>query len=197
MLHDFSIRSFRRTPLLLAAGMLGLSMITDAFATTPADPAGYWMTKDEDSILRISPCAAKPAAFCGIVVWLKEPLKDGKPQVDENNPDKAKQNRPMIGLEILSDLIADEDHWKGKAYNADDGKIYDVTFKAKGEKGEITGCILRYLCKSESFKKVQTVPGGDPTLPPPTAVTAPGATAAPHAAPATGKPAPATPPHSH
>jgi len=194
MLHNFSAFISRRPSLVLACGLLGLGVV-NSFAAAPADPAGYWSTKDDESIMRISPCTAKPASFCGTIVWLKEPLKNGKPQVDENNPDKAKQNRPLLGLEVLLDLEANEDHWKGKAYNADDGKVYDITFKAKGEKGEITGCVLRYLCKSETFKKVSSVPGGDPTLPPPAAATAPGA-AAPHA-PATGKATtPAAQPHS-
>jgi len=200
MLRNFSAYSFPRSAALLASSVLGLTMVVPPVfaAATPADPAGYWITKDDESIMRISPCTAKPTAFCGTIVWLKEPLKDGKPQTDENNPDKTKQTRPLIGIEVLSDLEADEDHWKGKAYNADDGKIYDITFKAKGEKGEITGCVLRYLCKSETFKKTQTVPGGDPTLPP-TAAAAPTAPATPHTGTATSKPAatPATPAHAH
>ncbi len=179
------------------AGMIWGATLPDAIAASPpVDPAGYWSTRDDESIMRISPCT-KPEFLCGTMVWLKDPLEDGAPKTDENNPDKTKRSRPLIGLEILTELVADGDHWKGKAYNAEDGKVYDITFKVlpdkvKGDKAEITGCVLRYLCKSETFTKVQTVPGGDPTLPPP--VVAPVAPI--HPALTTPK-APPLPAHSH
>ncbi len=160
---------------------------SSAFAA-PVDPSGYWFDKDEATIIRISPCTTPPA-FCGTVVWLKEPLEKGVPQTDSNNPDPAKRSRPILGMDVFSELVADDDHWKGKAYNSDDGKTYDITFKVipdkvKGDKGEITGCVLRILCQTETFKRAQTVPGGDPTLPPPAN--------APHGT-TTAKPSAATP----
>ena len=69
----------------------------------------------------------------------------------------------MIGLQILSNLTADQDHWRGKAYNPQDGKTYDITFKvipdrAAGDKAEIEGCVLKFLCKTDVFTKTQTMP---------------------------------------
>jgi uncharacterized protein (DUF2147 family) len=188
--------SRRRIGFTIAASISAIIASSSAFAasTLPLDPSGYWSTKDDESIIRISPCvtpaattpaaatppaptppAAAPAGtssapYCGTLVWLKEPLEKGVPKTDTENPDKEKRSRPLIGLELLTELSADKDHWKGKAYNADDGKIYDITFKVipdkvKGDTGEITGCVLRILCMSETFTKVQSVPGGDPTLP--------------------------------
>lgn len=163
--------------------ILAIAAATASASAAPLDPSGYWNDKDQASIIRISPCATPPA-YCGTVVWLKEPLDKGMPQTDTNNPDPAKRSRPILGMDVFSELIAEDDHWKGKAYNSDDGKTYDITFKVfpdkvNGDKGEITGCVLRILCKSETFTKVQAVPGGDPTLP-----AAPAAVNAPHAAPA-------------
>jgi len=153
--------------------MTASPMTTPAFAA-PVDPSGYWSTKDDESIVRIGPCTttgtpSTPPTYCGTIVWLKEPLEKGVPRVDDLNPDLTKRGRPVIGMEVFSQFTVESDHWKGKAYNSDDGKTWDVTFKvhpdpAKGDKGEITGCLVWPLCKSETFTKVQTVPGGDPTL---------------------------------
>ena len=142
-----------------------------AFASTyptlasavPLDPSGLWFTKGDASIIRIAPCGTN---FCGKLAWLKEPKQsDGSPKLDKNNKDASKQTRPMLGLDLLLDLTADEDHWAGKAYNPEDGKVYDITFKVDEPKGkpasdtaEIRGCILRYLCKSETFKRAVEIP---------------------------------------
>jgi uncharacterized protein (DUF2147 family) len=196
-----------RIAIMSATGALTLLMNTSAFAA-PLDPSGLWSTKDDESIIRIGPCAPPPGIppvvappgaptpspvppYCGTLVWMKDPLEKGLPKTDTQNPDREKRKRPLIGLELLTELSAEADHWKGKAYNADDGKIYDITFKVvpdklKGDKGEIRGCVLRILCQSETFTKVQAVPGGDPTLTPAPA----------YAVPSKVQPAPASP-HAH
>jgi uncharacterized protein (DUF2147 family) len=148
----------------------------------PISPEGIWLTKDSESIVRIHPCAESPAApnkaqtsppnlaYCGTVVWLKEPVDaNGKPKIDDLNSDPEKKNKPVIGLDILLGLVADADHWTGQAYNPDDGKFYDITFKVKtdktpNDKANLRGCILQILCQTETFTRASEVPGGDPTL---------------------------------
>jgi uncharacterized protein (DUF2147 family) len=182
----------------IAAFATLMMMNTSGFAasTPPGDPSGYWSTKDDESIIRIGPCStpstpSTPPVYCGTIVWLKEPLEKGVPKIDNLNPDPAKRNKPIIGMEVFSEFVVDSDHWKGKAYNSDDGKTWDVTFKvrpdpANGDKAEITGCLIWPLCQSETFTKVQTVPGGDPTL---------AAGNAPHGASAKTPAPPAPAPH--
>jgi uncharacterized protein (DUF2147 family) len=154
----------------------------------PVTPEGIWLTKDDESIVRIHPCAELPATsspastkaqaqpapagppFCGTVVWLKDPVDaNGKPKIDNLNTDPLKKNKPVVGLDILLGLIADTDHWTGQAYNPDDGKFYDITFKVKTDKepndqADLRGCILKILCRTETFTRATEVPGGDPTL---------------------------------
>ena len=74
----------------------------------------------------------------------------------------------MIGLDVFTKMAEDSDHWKGKAYNAEDGKTYDVTFAVKTENSpndvaDVRGCLLGFLCRTEQFKRAAQVPGGDPT----------------------------------
>ena len=139
-----------------------------AFAD-PVTPTGIWYTDGDESIIKVHSCTSETEAFCGTLVWLKDPKEsDGSPKVDKLNKDPAKKNKPMIGLDILLGMKADDDHWTGKAYNPEDGKLYDITFKVKTDKEEndqadLRGCLLRFLCKTETFNRAKEVPGGDPT----------------------------------
>ena len=66
---------------------------------------------------------------------MKIATENGKPKVDNNNPDKNKQNLPIIGLIILEDFSFDgDDEWKyGTIYDPESGKTYDcnLTLKSK------------------------------------------------------------------
>ncbi len=153
----------RRTSLVAAsagASVLLLSAMSTAIAA-PDSPAGLWFTANDELVIKIAPCGEN---FCGALIWLKEPDRpDGKPKTDSLNEDPAARGKPMIGLQILRNLSAEQDHWRGKAYNPQDGKTYDVTFKvipdkAAGDKAEIEGCVLKIFCKTDVFTKTQTVP---------------------------------------
>ncbi len=149
---------------------LGLAAMVAAGSTQasadPISPEGFWYTKGNESIIKFQPCKQ---SFCGTVVWLKDPLDaNGAPFTDLKNPDTTKRTKPMIGLEIFNGLSPVDDHWKGKAYNADDGKTYDITFTVKtdkepNDKADVRGCILGFLCGTETFTRTAEVPGGDPT----------------------------------
>ena len=77
---------------------------------------GVWLTAGGTSKIEIY---REGEEFCGKIVWLKEPDKDGKPKEDENNPDVKLRSRPLLGLTILRGFPFDgDDVWKG-------GKIYD------------------------------------------------------------------------
>ena len=156
-------RRARRTSLVAAsaAAAIGLFSNMSPAIAAPDSPAGLWFTANDESIIKIAPCGEN---FCGALIWLKEPDgPDGKPKSDGLNEDPAQRGKPMIGLQILSNLTADQDHWRGKAYNPQDGKTYDITFKvipdrAAGDKAEIEGCVLKFLCKTDVFTKTQTMP---------------------------------------
>ena len=148
------------------ACVAGLSMLAvSAVAQAASPPDGIWYTKGEESIIKVHPCGAEADALCGTLVWLKEPKEaDGTLKVDKLNKDPAKKNKPMVGLDILLNMKAAADHWKGKAYNPEDGKLYDITFSPKeDDTADLRGCVLGFLCQTEQFKRAKEVPGGDPT----------------------------------
>jgi uncharacterized protein (DUF2147 family) len=150
------------------AGALLAGAATHALAD-PVDPQGIWYTDGDESIIKVHSCTENTAAYCGTMVWLKEPTEaDGSPKIDKLNKDPAKKNKPLIGIDILINMTSEDDHWSGKAYNPEDGKFYDVTFKVKSDKAEndqadLRGCLFKFLCKTETFTRAKEVPGGDPT----------------------------------
>lgn len=87
---------------------------------------GVWLTQDGDSKVTIT--KDSNGKFNGEITWLDEPLNDeGKPKVDEENPKKSLQSRPIMGLRLLDGFIYDKskDEWvDGTIYDPNNGKTY-------------------------------------------------------------------------
>jgi uncharacterized protein (DUF2147 family) len=101
-------------------------------AQTHADDIlGIWLTQGKDPA-KIQIFKTGDHYF-GKIVWLQFPLRDGKPKTDQHNPDKDKQSRPVIGLEILHQFKFDgTDEWKdGEVYDPESGKTYSCTISFK------------------------------------------------------------------
>jgi uncharacterized protein (DUF2147 family) len=106
------------------------------------DIVGIWLTTGkEPAKIQIYKSGQK---YYGKIVWLQNPLENGKPKVDENNPDKNKRNQQIIGLVILSDFKFDDEEWDhGKIYDPENGKTYSciltlrdrITLKVRGYVG--------------------------------------------------------------
>ena len=148
--------------------LLGLAGSANA-ASAPGE--GYWYSDHEESIIKVHPCNETGPAYCGTLVWIKEPLEsDGSPKLDKLNLDPALKGKPMIGVNVFYNMKVDDDHLKGKAYNPESGKTgYEMTFKVRTDKepddtADVRGCLLGFLCQTTVFTKAKEVPGGDPTI---------------------------------
>ncbi len=92
---------------------------------------GYYITYDDETGAEKSQVQifkATNGKYYGKIVWLKEPNKNGKPKVDDKNPDSKLQNRPVMGLQILKDFTYDagDNEWSnGTIYNPSSGKTYN------------------------------------------------------------------------
>lgn len=85
---------------------------------------GVWLTATAEAKIQIYKCGSE---YCGKIAWMKEPLEeDGSRKVDNENPDESKRNRPILGLEILTQFEYDEDlEWEdGEIYDPESGKTY-------------------------------------------------------------------------
>ncbi len=62
----------------------------------------------------------------GKIVWLKDPLLNGKPKLDKTNPDDGLKSKPLLGLVFLKSFINTEKNiWEeGTIYDPENGKTY-------------------------------------------------------------------------
>lgn len=142
-----------RTALVVAA--IGAS---SSVCAQPKDLAGTWLTEDGRAKIRLDKCGPGGANFCGRVVWLKVPnWDDGTPRTDAKNPDPKKRSRPMIGLQLTTLKIEDE-KYAGEIYNADSGKMYQVSMERESASElNVRGCMLSVLCGSQTWTKVADI----------------------------------------
>ena len=99
---------------------------------------GYYITFDDDTKAEKSQVQIFKTdnKYYGKIVWLKEPNKNGKPKVDDKNPDKALINRPVLGLLILTSFVYNPKNteWSdGKIYDPQTGKTYRCYIKFEND----------------------------------------------------------------
>ena len=128
---------------LLAAALLTGS----AQAQKGTDPSGLWITETGASKVRIAPCGG---GYCGTLA------STSGPGVDTNNPDPGLRARKLVGVQIFSAGTASGDGYEGSLYNPQDGKTYSGTVTPKGPNSlEVAGCVLRVLCKRQTWRRAQ------------------------------------------
>ena len=91
--------------------------------------AGIWKTAEtETGFSQVEIKKSSNGTYYGTIIWLKEPLENGKPKVDDENPDPKLQNRPILGLQLVDDFKYDskKKNWQeGRIYDPENGKTYD------------------------------------------------------------------------
>ncbi len=87
-----------------------------ALAQSPTDIVGTWFNAEKDGKIQVYQQGGK---FFGKLAWLKTPMLNGKPRLDEHNQNESQRNRPLLGLVLLRDF----EHDGGKVWSG--GKIYD------------------------------------------------------------------------
>ncbi|MDR6943203.1 DUF2147 domain-containing protein [Mucilaginibacter pocheonensis] len=102
---------------------------------------GVWYNDIKSAKIQISKGA--DGKFNGKIIWLKEPLKNGKPKTDEENKDEKLRSRPVIGLHILEGFVPDgaDKYTDGKIYDPKNGKTYSCNITYKGKTLAIRGYI--------------------------------------------------------
>ena len=87
---------------------------------------GTWYNDDKTSTIEIK--KGSDGKYSGKITWLDEPNENGKPKVDDDNPDPKLQNRPIMGLTIVKNFKYDskKKRWvDGRIYDPKNGKTYD------------------------------------------------------------------------
>lgn len=129
---------------------LALLVAATALTVRPAlaqSPVGEWLVADGSANVRVLDCGG---SLWGVVSWEKSPGRD------ENNPDASKRNRPTLGMPVLLRMREDGQSgvWKGKVYNAENGRMYDASIRLSGPTVlHVEGCALGFLCGGEDWHK--------------------------------------------
>ena len=102
---------------------------------------GVWYNDIKSAKIQVSKGA--DGKFNGRIIWLKEPLKNGRPKTDDENKDIKLRNRPIIGLHILEGFVPDGEnkYTDGKIYDPKNGKTYSCNITYKGKTLAIRGYI--------------------------------------------------------
>jgi uncharacterized protein (DUF2147 family) len=120
-------------------------VVTPALA---AEPTGDWFVEEKVSVIRVEPCGQ---AMCGVIGWVKTP------EVDKNNPDPAKRQQSIVGVQILRNMKpTGANRWEGEIYNPKDGKMYSGNITLAGPNAlKIQGCVMGFLCGGETWSRAK------------------------------------------
>lgn len=130
---------FSRTLFLLLA--LALLLPGASLAVGADDIVGTWLTEGGKSKVQITKSGNQ---YIGKLVWLREPMRNGKPKLDQMNENAGMRSRKIQGMVLLSGFTFKGDHWDGgKIYNPEDGKTYSCTLKLNNANTlEVRGYVL-------------------------------------------------------
>ena len=94
---------------------------------------GLWF--NEEKTAKVEIYLGKDNKFWGKIVWLKEPMRDGKPKLDKENSKAALRNRPLMGLALLKAFVKDGDNKydEGEIYDPKNGKTYSCTITYRND----------------------------------------------------------------
>lgn len=118
-------------------------------------PVGVWTNEEGKANFEIYKCGDK---LCGKIISLKEPTRNGKPKMDDNNPDAKLRSQPLQGLVFLKGFEAqDGNKWdNGTIYDPESGKTYSCYMKMKNNNEmEVKGYIgISLIGRSQNWKRV-------------------------------------------
>lgn len=128
-----------------------LCILLSLNATSQVDiTKGTWLSEGKTGQIQFF---VKDSKMHGKVVWMKEPGKK-----DKLNPDKALQERLILGSVILHDFVSkDKKNWAdGKIYDPESGKTYSAKITVISEKElDVRGYVgTPLLGRTTKFTKV-------------------------------------------
>lgn len=119
---------------------------------------GFWAT--QDSILEVA--RAGDTLSMRVVAMENPTYTEGEPhgppgavRVDVNNPEPSLRDRPIMGLELLSDYEFSKKRWRGKIYDPQSGNIYSSTMWVEDGELQMRGYIgVALLGRTQTFASV-------------------------------------------
>jgi len=135
----------RRPMVCIVAAMIGtLLLVLVAAVAAHAQQSdaivGRWLTEDDKSIVEI---VKTGTTYAGKIVWIRDSLENGKPTLDKHNPNVGLRSKPVVGLQILSNLKFHDYQWiEGVIYDPENGKEYSCKASIHGDILDLRGYVL-------------------------------------------------------
>jgi uncharacterized protein (DUF2147 family) len=118
---------------------------------------GLWVTGSGKGRIQITRYGEK---YGGKLVWLREPNDaNGKPKVDDKNPDETKRNKPKLGLNNLLGFTykGKGEYEGGTIYDPENGKTYDCIMTLKDDNTlNVRGYVgISLFGRTDTWKRVK------------------------------------------
>lgn len=127
------------------------------------DLSGEWATQGYTARVQIAPCADNTSLVCGHIVWLWDATDThGVPLRDIHNPKAELQQRPLIGLPLLTQFRTDTSaplaRWTGGSiYDPESGRTYRATSTQHAHDAlEVEGCVL-FVCRKQLWRRTSSL----------------------------------------
>ncbi|MGF1924415.1 MAG: DUF2147 domain-containing protein [Bacteroidia bacterium] len=126
------------------------------FAQNKDAIVGKWLTATGEGQIEIYKRSDK---YFGKLFWIKDPNdENGKPKLDQKNPNASLRGKSILGLEILKNFIFEDGKWiDGTIYDPQTGKTYscNLTLKENGQLG-VRGYIgISLIGRTETWRRVK------------------------------------------
>lgn len=120
---------------------------------------GTWLTGSGKGKVKIT---QNGNLFEGTIVWLKDPLVNGKPDLDDLNPQKELRSRPVMGIKVLTGLKYNTSSGKweeGTIYDPENGKFYSCNISQVDDKKiHLRGFIgISLIGRTDTWYKVRDI----------------------------------------
>ncbi len=107
---------------LLTISFLLIFISADAQKVKADDILGTWIAGEGKAKVSVFKSGTK---YFGKIIWLKEPLKNGKQKTDIHNPDPHLRSKPVIDLVVLKNFEFEDGEWvNGRVYDPSSGNDY-------------------------------------------------------------------------
>jgi uncharacterized protein (DUF2147 family) len=145
---------YERSKVRPGALVLGSLIACSIAGAALADPIGLWRASDGGS-MRIAACGVGLCGFLASVVPANDPAT-GRPATDKYNPDPAKRNRPLVGVEVLINMRpGGPGKWAGQLYNSENGKTHQGYLTEQGPNSiRVQGCSFG-ICGGENLTRIK------------------------------------------
>ncbi len=131
--------AMRRFSTAMIAAVAGVALAAPASADNNSI-AGRWRTDDGKAVITIAPCSNGSAALCGRIsrILVDEPAGGAR---DTNNPNASLRERPLVGVQVFTNLTREGERWTGRGYSPEEGRHFNATVRVESGRLNVRGCV--------------------------------------------------------